>query len=170
MGAAEKASEEFTFDGILRELDLHKRDMGFAHMEPLFQNPEEYDAFCKRHERDKVVRGVMPPQDGRVFLGVDAGSTTVKFAVVDKDGALLDERYESNSGNPVPRVRAYLEDLYARFPGIRICGSAATGYGEDLIRNAFSLDFGIVETVAHLIAAKKLQPDVDFIRRKAKKR
>lgn len=163
MGAAEKASEEFTFDGILRELDLHKRDMGFAHMEPLFQNPEEYDAFCKRHERDKVVRGVMPPQDGRVFLGVDAGSTTVKFAVVDKDGALLDERYESNSGNPVPRVRAYLEDLYARFPGIRICGSAATGYGEDLIRNAFSLDFGIVETVAHLIAAKKLQPDVDFI-------
>ncbi len=163
MGAAETADTEFTFAGILRELELRRGDMGFAHMPPLFEHEADYQAFCERHARTKVARGVMPPRDGRVYLGVDAGSTTVKLAVIDGDGALLDERYESNSGNPVPRVRAYLEELYARYPGVRICGSASTGYGEDLIRNAFSLDFGIVETVAHLIAAKKLEPEVDFV-------
>ena len=163
MGAAENADVDFTFEGILHELAVHQKDINFAHMPPLFQNEAEYRAFCARHARTKVKRGAMPPADGRVYLGVDAGSTTVKFAVIGTDGALLDERYESNSGNPVPRVRAYLEDLYTRYPDIRICGSASTGYGEDLIRNAFSLDFGVVETVAHLIAAKELEPDVDFI-------
>ncbi len=163
MGAAEKADMEFTFDGILQELAEHRKDVAFAHMEPLFRGKADYDAFCKRHARAKVPRGVMPPEGGNVYLGVDAGSTTVKFAVIGENGELLDERYESNSGNPVPRVQAYLSELYSKYPSIQICGSAATGYGEDLIRNAFSLDFGIVETVAHLIAAKKLEPDVDFI-------
>ena len=163
MGAAENADTVFTFQEFLHTLDLHRKDMAFAHMEPLFSDEAAYRAFCERHARARVERGTMPASGGRVFLGVDAGSTTVKFAVVGEQGELLDERYESNSGNPVPRVLDYLRDLYARYPGIRIGGSASTGYGEDLIRNAFSLDFGIVETVAHLIAARKLEPQVDFI-------
>ena len=137
MGAAENADAEFTFDGILRELEIHRKDVAFAHMEPLFQDEAAYRAFCERHARAKVPRGVMPPADGRVYLGVDAGSTTIKLAVAGANGELLDERYESNSGNPVPRVQAYLAELYAKYPGVRICGSAATGYGEDLIRSAF---------------------------------
>ncbi len=163
IGTAESAAAEFTFSGIFEELERHRQDVGFAHMQPLFQTEEEYRQFCERHVRAKISRGVMPPADGRVYLGVDAGSTTVKFAVIDQNGALLDERYESNSGNPVPRVLDYLKGLYQKYPQICICGSASTGYGEDLIRSAFSLDFGIVETVAHLIAAKKLDPEVDFI-------
>ncbi len=163
IGTAESAAAEFTFSGIFEELERHRQDVGFAHMQPLFQTEEEYRQFCERHARAKISRGVMPPVDGRVYLGVDAGSTTVKFAVIDQNGALLDERYESNSGNPVPRVLDYLKGLYQKYPQICICGSASTGYGEDLIRSAFSLDFGIVETVAHLIAAKKLDPEVDFI-------
>ena len=82
-------------------------------------------------------------------------STTVKAVVTDKDGNIVCSRYMSNSGNPVPLMREFLLEVYTRFPQAKICACAATGYGEDIIKNAFSVDYGIVETVSytHLVFA-----------------
>lgn len=98
-----------------------------------------------------------------MYLGIDAGSTTVKAVLCDGDGNLFRPLYTPNSGNPVPIIKKYLEELYRDFPDIRIAGSAVTGYGEDIIKNAFHTDLGVVETVAHYTAAKKFCPAVDFI-------
>ncbi len=93
-----------------------------------------------------------------MFLGIDAGSTTVKLVLCDRAGNLFRPFYAPNAGNPVPLVRDYLQKLYAAYPKLKIAGSAVTGYGEELIRNAFSVDLGIVETVAHYTAAKNSAP------------
>lgn len=100
---------------------------------------------------------------GEAYLGVDAGSTTVKTVLLGKDGEILDSMYQSNSGNPVPIIREYLLGLYHDHPNIQIRSSAVTGYGEELLKNAFGIDWGIVETVAHFTAAKHFLPDVDFV-------
>ena len=87
----------------------------------------------------------------------------MKAAAVNENQEIIFSRYLPNAGNPVPLVRDFLRDLYQKFPDIKICGAASTGYGEEIIKNAFSLDLGVVETIAHFTAAKKFQPDVDFI-------
>jgi predicted CoA-substrate-specific enzyme activase len=98
-----------------------------------------------------------------MYLGIDAGSTTIKAVVTDSEGNILDTMYQSNHGNPVPAVREYLSSIYEKYPEIRFGGSAVTGYGEDIIKEAFGIDCGIVETIAHYTAAQKFKPDVDFI-------
>ena len=101
---------------------------------------------------------------GSAWLGIDCGSTTTKLALISEDCELLYTYYASNRGNPVEIVREQLAALYAACGGrIRIAGSAVTGYGEELIKNAFSVDFGLVETIAHYTAAKHFMPEVDFI-------
>ena len=94
---------------------------------------------------------------------MDAGSTTVKAVLLDEQGRLLDSIYQSNAGNPVPIIREYLLNLYNNHPGIHIVTGAVTGYGEELLKNAFAIEYGIVETVAHFTAAKTFMPDVDFV-------
>ena len=131
--------------------------------EPLFRSAEEYDEFTRRHQRaSEGIRRIDAPE-GVMFLGVDAGSTTVKAVLCSEAGDIFRPYYTANHGNPVPIIRAYLEELYRDFPDIRIGGAAVTGYGEDIIRNAFRMDRGVVETIAHYTAAKKFRPDVDFI-------
>ena len=133
-------------------------------MPPLFASDEEYEAFAARHAAH-----CPPPMDadsyrGDAYLGVDAGSTTTKLALVTPEGGLLYTYYASNEGNPVAVVLGQLKEIYCRFGDrITIRGSAATGYGEDLIKNAFHIDRGLVETVAHYRAARHFSPDVDFI-------
>ena len=101
---------------------------------------------------------------GPAWLGIDAGSTTTKLALITADGGLLYTYYHSNEGNPVAIVLEQLKEIYALCAGrIQIKGAAVTGYGEDLIKNAFSCDLGLVETMAHYKAAAHFQPDVDFI-------
>lgn len=129
----------------------------------LFTDEAQYAAFCKRHEQASAgIREIDIPH-GEMFLGIDAGSTTVKLLLCDRDGNIFRPFYSSNHANPVPLVRDYLEKLYRDFPDIHIRACAVTGYGEDIIRCAFHADFGIVETIAHYTAAKKFRPDVDFI-------
>ena len=89
----------------------------------------------------------------------DSGSTTIKIAVVAPDGKLLDSFYQSNKGNPVVAVRDYLSGFYEKYPNCKILAAAVTGYGEELIKHAFHADYGIVETMAHFIAAKSLLPE-----------
>ena len=133
-------------------------------MPPLFKNQAEYDAFTARHNASTPPQAELPTYTGDAYLGIDAGSTTTKMALITPDGGLLYTYYHSNLGNPVAIVLEQLKEIY-KLCGDRITikGSAVTGYGEDLIKNAFSCDLGLVETVAHYRAAAHFNPDVDFI-------
>ncbi len=130
---------------------------------PLFASEEEYEAFAKRHSLSSVPTAESVKENEKIYIGIDAGSTTVKTAVINAEGELLFSRYMPNSGDPVKLVREFLTEVYDKFDKAVIGGCAVTGYGEDIIKNAFGADIGIVETVAHFTAAKKFMPEVDFI-------
>jgi len=130
---------------------------------PLFASEEEYAEFRERHRRASDGITELEAPIGPMFLGIDAGSTTVKAVLCDAEGRLFRPFYAPNRGNPVPLVKGYLEELYRDWPDIRIAASAVTGYGEEIIRAAFRLDMGLVETIAHYTAARRFRPDVDFI-------
>ncbi|MDO4281126.1 MAG: acyl-CoA dehydratase activase, partial [Peptococcaceae bacterium] len=166
MGAALYSKNELTFD-----LDaLEKR---FAeptttvrqtsNTQPLFNNEAEYTEFMDRHAKSTVQYADIAHYKGDAYLGIDAGSTTVKIVVIGKNNELLYSRYENNNGQPINMIKETLGFLYKNYPDIHFCSSAVTGYGEELIKTAFSLDYGLVETMAHLTAAQYFQPDVDFI-------
>ncbi|MCL2124756.1 MAG: acyl-CoA dehydratase activase [Oscillospiraceae bacterium] len=131
---------------------------------PLFSSAAEYEEFCRRHNAAEPAAVNADEYEGGCFLGIDAGSTTTKLALIAPDGSLLYSYYAGNRGNPVSIILDQLRIIYEKFGGrASILRSAATGYGEELIKNAFDLDMGIVETMAHLRAAQHFDPDVDFI-------
>lgn len=133
-------------------------------IEPLFASREEYERFQERHARHKVARMDIKQYTGNAFLGIDAGSTTTKVALITEEGALLYSYYGSNMGSPLESTIQALQDLYSQAnSGIRIVNSAVTGYGEYLIKEALQIDLGEIETVAHYKAAEFFQPGVDFV-------
>ena len=137
---------------------------GLKRLPPLFNNHDEYAAFLKRHSRAKVTRGDLATYEGDCFLGIDAGSTTTKVALIGTRGELLYSFYASNQGNPIETARQALRELLERMPdGARIARSCSTGYGEDLLKSAFRLDDGEVETIAHCTAAAFFDPQVDCV-------
>ncbi len=130
----------------------------------LFASEKEYRAFQKRHDKDNVGMGDLSAYRGKVYLGVDCGSTTTKLLLLSENDEILYEYYSANEGNPVEIVRQKLMDIYEKMPNeVTIAGAVVTGYGEDLIKNAFSFDGGVVETMAHFHAARHFNPKVDFI-------
>ncbi len=150
-------------DGLLELIRGFKGSSEYGSARPLFKNTKEYEAFKERHaEASKGIRELREPQS-TMFLGVDAGSTTVKAVLCDGEGNVFRPFYTRNNGNPVDAIKKYLSALYREFPNVKIAGSAVTGYGEQIIRAAFGIDWGIVETVAHFTAARRFRPDVDFI-------
>lgn len=162
MGAAFCAEQETDLTELPSKLREAAANHSFEHMPPLFRDTAAYDAFRERHARDSV-RISSPENAQTAFIGIDSGSTTIKIAVISPEGELLDSFYQSNRGNPVVAVRGYLTDFYQRYPHCRLLAGAVTGYGEDLIRHGFGVDYGIVETMAHFYAAQFLEPEVDFI-------
>ena len=133
-------------------------------MRALFESREEYDAFRARHAKAVVESTPIEQYSGKAYLGIDCGSTTTKLALISEDRKLLYTYYSSNKGNPVQIVKEQLTEILTLCGDrITICGSAATGYGEELICHAFNIDEGLVETIAHYTAAKHFQPNVDFI-------
>lgn len=133
-------------------------------IEPLFKDEEEYEAFKARHEKAKIARGNLAEAKGPVFLGIDAGSTTTKAALIDKDKKLLYSFYRGNEGNPLEATKTMLEELYSVLPeDAYIAKSTVTGYGEGLIQAGFKADYGIIETMAHYKASEEFLPGVDFI-------
>ena len=167
MGAALCSSDypERPFDEALTLLEESVDNVGLVDtMPPLFTSQAEYDAFLARHNANHPPEVDTAAYSGDAWLGIDAGSTTTKMALISPDGGLLYTYYHSNQGNPVAIVLEQLRAIY-RLCGtrIRIKGAAVTGYGEDLIKNAFGCDLGLVETVAHYNAAAHFNPDVDFI-------
>ena len=164
MGAAlSPGGKETDLEALISKAENYRSCRGYLGASPLFSSEEEYKAFKCRHDRDSDSITVLDAPKEKMYLGIDAGSTTVKAVLTDSDGNLFRPMYLPNSGNPVPLIKTYLDDLYRDFPDIFIAGSAVTGYGEAIIQHAFSADLGVVETVAHYTAARKFCPDVDFI-------
>ena len=136
---------------------------GYRQSRPLFSSMEEYNGFVERHSSSTIRTDAPLTGTQLCWIGIDAGSTTVKCAVINEDGEIVFSRYTSNSGNPVPLVREFLTEFYEEFPDAVVAGATSTGYGEEIIKNAFSLDLGVVETIAHFTAARAFDPEVDFI-------
>ncbi len=168
MGAAlygARAGETCTMGQLRRQIEESVSTRSEANLlPPLFQKEEDYQEFRQRHSAADVVRRDIRDYRGDAWLGIDCGSTTTKVALLSKEKELLYTYYASNRGNPVQIVKEQLEAIYDLCGDrIRICGSAVTGYGEELIRAAFNVDKGVVETIAHYTAAKYFCPEVDFI-------
>ena len=130
---------------------------------PLFVNEEEYQSFLDRHGKSNVERTDKLENDEKVYIGIDSGSTTLKCVAVNEKNQILMDTYQKNMGNPVDLVKQFLNQLYEKYPNVKIAAATATGYGEELVKEAFHLDFGVVETMAHFTAAKFFEPQVDFI-------
>mgnify|MGYP001036696232 CR=1 FL=1 len=163
LGAAYCATTTIDIVEAIDQLKTHRIKDTVVSMPPLFATSREYDAFSERHAKATVPIRTISDSTSCLFLGIDAGSTTVKTVAIDQSGTIVDSTYQSNSGNPVPIIRSVLERLYRDHPTICIQGSAVTGYGEDIIRAAFGIDEGLVETVAHFTAAKHFMPEVEFV-------
>ncbi len=141
-----------------------KLDFEVARMEPLFSSEEDYESFHKRQSTYKVTTADLSSYKGNCYLGIDAGSTTTKTALVGEDGALLYSFYSSNNGNPLKTAIRSIQEIYSLLPeDARIAYSCSTGYGEALIKAALLLDEGEVETVSHYYAAAFFDPEVDCI-------
>ncbi len=134
------------------------------HIEPLFKDKDEFNAFMMRHNQHKIRRKEIRKAKEETFLGIDAGSTTTKATLIDSEKNLLYSFYRSNEGNPVEATRTMLKELYSQLPdNAIIANTCVTGYGEGLIKAAFKADLGEIETMAHYKAAEAFLPGVDFI-------
>lgn len=163
MGAALCANEKNSIDEILNRIEKYDNKSTYAFNSPLFKNEEELEAFRARHKKAHVEEYPLQGYDGNLYLGIDSGSTTLKFVLIDEGQNIRYAKYLPNKGNPVSVLQGLFAELYKTYPNLKISASASTGYGEELAKNAFSLDAGLVETMAHFTAAKKFMPEVDFI-------
>ena len=163
LGAALYADKEFNLSAVADALDQYAATATYASEPPLFANKQEYEEFHARHMSHSVPHVPFSAQCGPVHIGIDSGSTTVKLVVVDEQSQILYTNYQPNLGNPLPLIRQQLLKIYKEHPGLKVASVTTTGYGEELVKNAFRCDFGLVETVAHFTAAKYFMPDVDFI-------
>ena len=158
-------NKKYEYEELLNIIKENHNEISTMNViDPLFNSEEEYNEFKERHKKAKVKVSDINNYTGDAYVGIDAGSTTTKVVLIDKEDNILYEYYGSNKGNPIEVVKKELKHIY-NICGekIKIMGSAVTGYGEELIKKAFSIDFGIVETVAHYIAASHFNPKVDFI-------
>ncbi len=162
-GAALCAEETIDFNKVISDVKNYRGSGNFAFNPPLFESEADYKEFCARHDKATVQQKDLSSYKGKAFIGLDAGSTTVKGVVLNDGGELLYSKYLPSKGNPVEIIKAFLEEIYSINPDINVVSSAVTGYGEDIIKNAFNVDYGIVETIAHFTAAKYFMPDVEFI-------
>ena len=162
---AEKQAEVTLAEIVKRMDEADKEQLSESkHIEPLFRDLHEYRDFKARHDKAKIKRRDLSKATGRVYLGIDAGSTTTKATLIDEEKNLLYSFYRSNEGNPIEAVRSMLYELYDQLPNTAyIANVCATGYGENLIKAAFKADMGEIETMAHYKAAEEFLPGVDFI-------
>ena len=145
---------------ILQNVQSHEVER----LAPLFETEGDYKDFQDRHNQHKIKRMDFNDYAGNAYLGIDAGSTTTKAALISEDGELLYDFYGSNKGSPLNSTVDILKDLYSKLPNdINIVYSTVTGYGEELIKSGLKVDHGEVETIAHYRAAEFFLPGVEFI-------
>lgn len=167
VGAALNAKPEIVRE--LSELSLAlgqdlKMAVDVERLAPLFESEEDYQKFQAEHNKYTVKRGDLASYKGNCFIGVDAGSTTTKVALVGASGELLYDFYSNNNGSPLNTTIRAIKEIYSLLPeDAVIAGSCSTGYGEALIKQALMLDHGEVETIAHYTAAAFFDPEVDCI-------
>lgn len=158
------SDDVFKADEIIRKISNARTSDGIVTGQPLFASQAEYDDFIDRHKKYDLAYADIRRYKGDAYLGIDAGSTTTKLVLITDDGKILYHHYSSNMGQPLDKIADQIKRIYQEMnPDITIKGSAVTGYGEDLIKSGLSVDYGIVETVAHFKAASYFCPDVDFI-------
>ena len=163
---AGESDKYITFAEAIRLLEDLKDTQGseVARLDPLFSTEEDYREFKARHDQQVVPKGDLTSYHGRVFIGIDAGSTTMKAAVVGEDGELLYTWYGNNNGDILGTARTITDDIYDKMPADCTIGHVTTtGYGEQILIEALRADSGEIETVAHLRGAKAFIPDVEFI-------
>ena len=167
IGSALNAKEDvcISLSDMVKKLSSDiKMEFEVERMEPLFADKAAYQEFVERHSKHHVTTGDLQSYQGKAFLGIDAGSTTTKIALVGEDGSLLYSFYSGNDGSPLKTAIRSLKEIYSLLPeGVEIVRSCSTGYGEALMKAAFLLDDGEVETVAHYYAAAFFDPSVDCI-------
>ena len=160
-----KNSADTTLSAMIDKLSAGiKMDFEVARMEPLFENRNEFEKFEHRHSTHEVIKSNLEDYKGNCFLGIDAGSTTTKTALISEKGELLYSFYSNNNGSPLATAIKSIKEIYRLLPkDAQIVHSCSTGYGEALIKAALLLDDGEVETVAHYYAAAFFEPEVDCI-------
>ncbi len=159
--AAPKMDISELIDKLSHHIDM---DTEIKRLAPLFKDQADYDTFLKEHAKANVRTADLSTYEGNVYLGIDAGSTTTKLALVGEDGSLLYKFYDNNNGSPLnTAVKSFREIKALLPPTAHIVYSCSTGYGEQLIKSAFKLDEGEVETIAHYYAASFFDKDVDCI-------
>ena len=167
IGSALNAKEDVKVSLIeLKDRLRHsiKLDFEVERMEPLFATEQDYEEFNKRQSSYKVTTGDLASYKGNCYLGIDAGSTTTKTALVGEDGSLLYSFYSNNNGSPLKTAIRSIQEIYTKLPkNAKIAYACSTGYGEALIKAALLLDEGEVETVSHYYAAAFFDPEVDCI-------
>lgn len=167
IGSAMNAKEDITVtvNELIEQLSCGiKMEFEVKRMTPLFNTKAEYNEFIERHNEHCVKTGELSTYKGNLFLGIDAGSTTTKVALVGEDGSLLYSFYSNNNGSPLATTIKSIKEIYSLIPkDAKIVYSCSTGYGEHLIKAALMLDEGEVETVSHYTAASFFDPEVDCI-------
>ncbi|MFI3177699.1 MAG: acyl-CoA dehydratase activase [Eubacteriales bacterium] len=162
MGTAlAKDNQIFDLENLIDQMAHYQSTGEYSCCEALFEDKADYDEFAKRHHVGEPIQ--LAPLVGNAYIGIDAGSTTLKAVLIGEDEEIVHYKYMQNGGTPVPLVKDFLLEVYEKYPDIKIAGVATTGYGEEIIKNAFHADLGIVETMAHFTGAKKYNPEVDFI-------
>jgi predicted CoA-substrate-specific enzyme activase len=167
MGAALSArgDEPVTIKSLAASLPrlFEAREEASGRLAPLFASEEELEQFRQRHNRTVGQRS-LADYAGKCFLGIDAGSTTTKAALIDEEGNLLFTRYMRNGGKPLQSAVSIVREMYQEMPvGATVAGATITGYGEGLIQAALGAEWGEIETVAHYKAASHFLPEVDLI-------
>ena len=166
-GAALSAhdAEEYSINELYEKLSSGVSvEYTINRLSPLFENEDDYNKFSNRHGKAMVAKADLVSYNGKCFLGIDAGSTTTKMALIGDRGELLYSFYVGNEGNPIETAKRAFSELASLMPaGARIVRSCSTGYGETLLKTAFSLDDSEVETIAHTTAAAFFDKDVDCV-------
>ncbi|WP_417153971.1 acyl-CoA dehydratase activase-related protein [Rikenella microfusus] len=164
---AEKGIRLSEFIDSLKRGDRNGNLVRTHRLEPLFRNEAELRGWEAAKKETRIPRIPMAECDGTCFLGIDSGSTTTKIVAIDREERIVFSYYANNEGDPIAAarkgLRQFLTEAAAAGKEIRIGGSCSTGYGEDLLRAAFGLGGGIIETIAHYLAARKVDPEVSFI-------
>lgn len=166
IGAAMYASggEEESLSAIEERITALTDNSDITLGEPLFASREEYDEFVSRHMRSDLQFEDIHKYKGDAYLGIDSGSTTTKLMLITPDCKILYSHYQSNNGQPLDIVVSRIREIYYLIGNrITIRGACVTGYGEDMMKAAMKIDFGVVETMAHFKAALYFNPEVDFI-------
>ncbi len=165
MNAVEASEGTVSLEEMISRLSSGIRmEFEVKRMEPLFENQADFDEFATRHSKHSVKKGELSSYHGKCFLGIDAGSTTTKVALVGEDGTLLYKFYSSNNGSPLATATRAMKEIKEQLPeDSEIVYSCSTGYGEALLKAAYLLDEGEVETISHYYAAAFFEPEVDCI-------